>query len=375
MQKESGSGADPGIWCGISLVNDIMRPERATVFSGFEGIGNNCEFGIVQRAAGANLPGLFRNGGYLHTEQITKAIKAKLDKMFDEGHFEFTAPDTWHDYALDCKRYGFRFHTGIDRKKQENLNEKRTIQAFRLLKRQFLELVEGGGTTFVYRHDNSHEVSEEQIERLWAALCTDRANDLLVVAADDRPASRFGHVERKEPGLFRASMSRLSAENPPQIDFAAWETICRAVVSMQDEAAEGQDDTHSRLQRLPRDADHPAIISHYLPRTAGLADARLMEFSLEGLGPGSTYTVEAEIFIPTDVNCASLTVAMLGYPSERFVAANVTRKSTWQRVSVTAKVPPTKKRAVAVFVAQHQSGRDGPIFSSNWSISAQPPEG
>jgi hypothetical protein len=347
-----------------------MRLELAKVFGGFESLGNNCEFGIVQRAAGANPPGLFRNVGFRSTEQITKAIRGRLDGLFDDGKYEFTEPDDWTDYALDCKRYGFRFHTGINRKRQERFDRQRAIGAFRFLKRQFLEVLDDGETTFVYRHDRADEVGEDRIRQLWAALCAGRRNSLLVVTADGGPDGRFGHVACREPGLFVASLSRLSAENPPKIDYAAWEKICRSVVEMRSEA---ETNAPHGLPPVPQDAEHPAVTAHHLPSGVGLNDARLMDCALDGLVPAARYTVQADVFIPADVDCLSLGIALLGYPSERFRTADVSRRGVWQRISVTAMLPPTKTRALMILVARYRGERDGCIFTSNWRVAAEAP--
>jgi len=59
------------------------------LYKNFETIGNNCEFGIVQRKAGFDPLGLFRNVGFLNVEQIIGAIVANLDGMFDDGNYSW----------------------------------------------------------------------------------------------------------------------------------------------------------------------------------------------------------------------------------------------------------------------------------------------
>ena len=69
------------------------------VLSRFESLGNNCEFGIVQRSAGYDPPGLFRNVGFLDVEQIISAVSHNLEGMFEPGRYELTAPEGWLDWA------------------------------------------------------------------------------------------------------------------------------------------------------------------------------------------------------------------------------------------------------------------------------------
>jgi hypothetical protein len=87
--------------------------QRNELFAAFESIGNNCEFGIVQEAAGYRALSLFSNVGFDSVTCITEAISCGLDGMFSEGAYEFSKPEGWPDYAVHCLRFGFIFHTGL----------------------------------------------------------------------------------------------------------------------------------------------------------------------------------------------------------------------------------------------------------------------
>lgn len=214
----------------------IPLTERLTRF---EGLGNNCEFGVVQREAGLDPPGLFRNVGFLQTEQMIGAIAASFDGMFDAGAYEFSTPDTWPDYALDCKRFGFRFHTGIKPLRDHDFapDFARCIGLFRYLKAKFLNDLRDGEKIFAYRH--VEEGGDGVLaRRLLRAMRHHGPGWLLYIRQDSRAERAAGWAEPSGEGLIFGGIVKLSNENPPQIDFAAWDRITCLAIDIR-EAAEG----------------------------------------------------------------------------------------------------------------------------------------
>jgi hypothetical protein len=203
------------------------------LFMPFESLGNNCEFGIVQRQAGYDPPGLFRNVGFLNVDAIISTISRNLEGMFDEGLYSFTLPDGWPDWRLDCMRYGFLFHTAIPASLSRDSEEwkkkaRDTVASFRFLKRLFQEELRTGEKIFVFRFIAPLEPA--QIERFVQAIRKHGPGWLLYVAQD--PARPEGHVELVETGLLVATIDRLSNENPPQINSEAWANIARKAIAL-----------------------------------------------------------------------------------------------------------------------------------------------
>jgi hypothetical protein len=90
---------------------DDVRPtipfDDCDLVSRFESLGDNCEFGILQRCAGAETPSLFR----FNFTQIDRLI-AGLDNRFADlampGHVRLDWDNEW---MVKESRYGFSYHT------------------------------------------------------------------------------------------------------------------------------------------------------------------------------------------------------------------------------------------------------------------------
>jgi hypothetical protein len=199
----------------------------------FEGLGNNCEFGIVQRLAGYDPPGLFRNVGYLRADAMISLIENNLAGMFDEGAYKFVKPDGWPDYRLDCLRYGFFFHTAIPATLEQDSaawqrKAKDAVASFRFLKRLFQDDLKTGEKTFVFRFI---EPLEPRMQRQFLQAIRKHGPGWLLYIRQD-PAYPEGFVELAEDGLLIGAIDKLSNENPPQINAKAWEHIARKAIDL-----------------------------------------------------------------------------------------------------------------------------------------------
>jgi hypothetical protein len=223
-------------------LSDFAMDEVASIplnelYMPFEGLGNNCEFGIVQRQTGYDPPGLFRNVGFLNVDAIIGTINRNLEGMFDEGLYSFTRPEGWPDWRLDCMRYGFGFHTVIPASLERDTPEwqkkaKDTIATFRFLKRLFQDELKSGEKIFVFRFIAPLE--PEVVQKFFQAIRKQGPGWLLYVKQD--PAHPEGSVELLEEGLLVGAIDRLSNENPPQINSPAWERICRRALAIRQAA-------------------------------------------------------------------------------------------------------------------------------------------
>jgi hypothetical protein len=214
----------------MSALEDLSE-----LFEPFESLGNNCEFGMVQRFSGFDPPGLFRNVGYMTPQIIVDAINTGFADMFDEGRYEFTQPFMWPDWRLGCQVHGFGFHTGIPASLELNSDAWRrktseSIRMFRFLKAKLLEELREGEKIFVFRFD--HDVGMELVERLHAAIRAHGPGWLLYVKQD--PSQPFGWTQLHAERLIVAAIGKLMNELPQVIDMEAWRAIAqtsRAIVA------------------------------------------------------------------------------------------------------------------------------------------------
>jgi len=315
----------------------------------FESIGNNCEFGIVQRAGGYDAPGLFRNVGFLHTDQIIHAIDNDLGDMFDDGRYSFVRPDGWPDYALDCHVFGFRFHTGVPQTEPPT-KAAVTLKAFRMMKRLFREGLRDSGKIYVYRHNEHEQTDRSLADRLSAALRRFAQNWLMVVCQDERPETRFAYAHRGGERLILAGTPHLSAENPPMINFAAWEKLMRTAVSLRCAVDDG------------------AYTVHHAP---ALHEEPIFSILLQDLDPGCEISAEAEVEVPNDFTGSDLGLMFWGYETIRSTSIDLGQQGVWQPISVQATVPALGDRAVAALrVVGGETGHQ--IRSRNWKLAAHP---
>lgn len=203
--------------------------DAAELFEPFESVGNNCEFGLVQRLHGFDPPGLFRNAGFDSAEVIVKAIETSFAGMFDEGRYEFVLPPFWGDWRLDCHVHGIGFHTGIPASIELNSDAwirktSESIQTFRFLKRKLLEELRHEEKIFVFRFN--FDVAPELIDRFHRAIRAHGPGWLLHVRQD--PSKPFGWTQRQADGLIVAAIAKLMNELPQVIDMDAWRAIARA---------------------------------------------------------------------------------------------------------------------------------------------------
>lgn len=192
----------------------------------FESLGDNCEFGLVQRHAGAEPLGLLRFAG-MSLNKLLVALEAKFSgigtvdtvTVYPAGERaprEFMVHETW----LDTRYHTFNHEGEIE---AEDLRQR---EAGRLgfLRRKILEDLERGEKIWVWR-EYSH-TDPERIRSLVEMLRDLGPNTLLwVVAADEGHAP--GTVERLNEGFIKGYVERLATySNATDISPQSWYTVC-----------------------------------------------------------------------------------------------------------------------------------------------------
>ncbi len=191
----------------------------------FEGLGDNCEFGLMQRQGGFERLGLLRYAGARHVDLLIQAIDNSFEgfataddlMMWDHG-------GEWIAYS---RRYALTFHTGVglDRMDEDTV---RAAEATKLafMAQLLMEDFETAHKVFVRRVDENDV--EAGLWTLYEALRRRGPNRLLWVtrAVPDRP---HGHVERLADGLYRAFHSGFAPyENAHGFDLDLWTSLLRS---------------------------------------------------------------------------------------------------------------------------------------------------
>jgi Glycosyltransferase 61 len=200
------------------------------VLLAFESLGDNCEFGLVQRQARIEPLGLFRFTG-MSLPKMVAALGAKLDgigttetiKVYPAGeNREYMVHETWLDT---------RYHTWIS-EGQIDPEELRKREAKRLsfLRRKMLEDLAVGEKIWVWREGGLTDPA--YLQPLLRVLRGFGPNILLwVVPADeDHPA---GTVERLDRDFIRGYVERLAPyENAGDIRPLSWFETCENALNL-----------------------------------------------------------------------------------------------------------------------------------------------
>ena len=152
----------------------------------FESIGENCEFGLVQRHFGAEPLGLLRWVS-LAPEALCLALENEFEGLDDAQDLkvELVGPE----YHMLESRYQMRMHTFIVRSEYSGTLEQLHAQLHRrlkYLKNKFLEDLRAGEKTLVWQSGVGSILSDETVLRLYNAVSAYGDSALVVVRRHDR---------------------------------------------------------------------------------------------------------------------------------------------------------------------------------------------
>ena len=212
----------------VGLVrDDAVR----TLLLGFESLGQDCEFGLVQRRFGAEPLGLFRwNSVSVHT--LTDAVEAGLEGLGDPEH---TRVSLWADaeYYVTDTRWHFGMHTFTTRHEMaEDVIHRKMCARLAYLRDKFLDDLRDARKTCVLKQDG---VDLPTLERLRDALRAFGPVRLLCVQplsrAPDavRGTIRTGRAYRAGDDLLLGFVPKLgNGVGRWDIQFDDWVSICRS---------------------------------------------------------------------------------------------------------------------------------------------------
>jgi len=212
--------------------HDAEDPDLKDIVKDFEslgGAGHGCEFGLFQRAYGAEPLGLLRWAD-LAPELLMDALEAQFDGVgLPENTVVFVPPSNGRaEYWTRDKRYWMAMRCFIPA--DEVSYEKMVAQACRriqFLRRKLIDDLKAGEKIFVFK-SLTRNLTDEELARLHRATRNYGDNTLLYVRYEDADNPN-GSVRVAEPGLMIGSVDRFafSRENKdlgPAID--RWAAVC-----------------------------------------------------------------------------------------------------------------------------------------------------
>ncbi len=212
--------------CGLSL-SDFEQCAGISAdkfISQFESLGEDCEFGLVQRYCGAEPLGLFRFGAP-RLRRLIECIENRLENTGAPEHIELVMSNNDpREYIVRETMVGMAYHTwqyegSID---PAHLLSQQSVR-LRLLARKLLEDFSDGKKIFVWKSSN-YPAAISQVQQLHDTLNRFAPTTLLWVVQAE-PAKPSGTAELLRPGLVRAYIHGFSA-TLPDVEMETWLLVC-----------------------------------------------------------------------------------------------------------------------------------------------------
>lgn len=192
----------------------------------FESLGDNCEFGLVQRQFGAEPLGLLRFS-FIELPLLLRGLRSGFDGLGDPASTDVIVVGNDREFVVKDSVYGMTYHT-FQYEHQMSLETVRQQQGTRLhfLKRKLMEDIANGEKIFVLKRTPA--LRPEEVLPLYTLLNELGRNWLLWLVPAD-PTHRPGTVEVLLPGLLRGYMDRFApAENAHELSMPVWTAVCEA---------------------------------------------------------------------------------------------------------------------------------------------------
>ena len=215
---------------GAAPIEHLRQPEGWTapiaddqaLMQQFESLGDNCEFGLVQRKCGAEPLGLLRFAATL-PKPLIAALRGRFEGMGE--HLVVRTAPHGREYMVEDQRFGISYHAWVSvgsMGPEEVL--RREVRRVPFLVRKLIDDLTLGHKLFVYHRPGLEKQAAEEI----AAAIRDCGPGTLfwVTLADADHAP--GTVERIGDNLLRGHIDRFApGHNAYDFSFDCWMTLCR----------------------------------------------------------------------------------------------------------------------------------------------------
>jgi hypothetical protein len=226
-----GGGPDHGfgVHAGIDLKEWVTRRTGLTLpelAAGFESLGDNCEFGLVQRKCDTEPLGLLRFSGSL-SNNIVRGIELEFEGIGEPEDITPTleGDEAPREFMIHERKYGLTYHTFVyEGERTVELMRQQEATRLKFLRRKFIEEMDAGEKIFVFRRGRA--IAESEILPLFLALNRGKANTLLWVVPEE-PGHPGGSVEVLMNGLLKGYIDRFApGDNAHDFSFETWVRLC-----------------------------------------------------------------------------------------------------------------------------------------------------
>lgn len=349
-----------------SQMSSPDRPPAAdaleNTLSAFQSLGDNCEFGLVQRYVGCEPLGLFRFTT-APLDEVVRALDSDLEGYGGEGDLSiFVGP---YDF-LCCasRRYGFHYSTGelagtID----PAVLIAREYRKVAYLRRRLLEDLAAGEKIFVRK--GPPEERFEAFATLARAVRRHGACPVLRVVQAESEA-QAGTVRRCSEGVLEGYVRRFSPyEGGMQIELEPWIDLARNAEWLARDRP-GRPPPLDVAEVAARYRAGP--VAHATGGPDGVA-IRTAAFGTAGARSGAVHVFSAWVWIPAALE-ADRVFGVFGRLHLTGRDADLGIRDAWQRVWVSAALPSGADR-IRLGLGAIGPGRQR-FWSTGWQLSRGP---
>ncbi len=202
----------------------------------FESLGDNCEFGLVQRHFGAEPLGLLRFAGFhIPVEKrlpaLLNALEARFEGLGQPGTIRIDIEGPNEEYIVRETAYDLMYHTFITRK-EISIDQVRKMEEKRLslLRRKFEDDLRNPRQILVWKSNAGNSLDE--MRSLYNALSSLGSHVLLWVARATGNRSP-GEVHVIEGALLQGYVDRFAPyANATDISYQSWFSVCRRAIEV-----------------------------------------------------------------------------------------------------------------------------------------------
>ncbi len=185
----------------------------------FEGLGDNCEFGLVQRHFGAEPLGLLRWAG-ISADHLVRALETQFEGVGSSAQTELGIQGG--EYYVQDSRFGMSMHTFIPEGSADR--DRVSVQQCRrvkFLRDKMLGDLASGEKIFLHKPRNGR-LTDKEMWSIFHALRLHGPNRLFcIILSDERHPA--GTIECISDGLIVGFIDRVSKEaNQSEIAYASW---------------------------------------------------------------------------------------------------------------------------------------------------------
>ena len=191
----------------------------------FESLGENCEFGLVQRHCGAEPVGLLRFAS-APLSKLLPALETRFRGVDDPSGVRVELSANGREYMVDDGQFGLHYHAWVlaGEMPPEDIRQ-REIKQLPLLVRKLIDDLTTGQKIFVYH--GMKPLSEAEVLSLAAALRTYGGGTLLWIELADSQHPP-GSVDWVADNVLKGRLDRFAPEEDAHdLSLSCWIAICR----------------------------------------------------------------------------------------------------------------------------------------------------